>query len=78
MSALDLLSGDAQTFLAKIWASRVHIHHTDPADLVGLLSFDDVDHLLTSTAIRTPAVRIAKDGSVLPASSFTRAATLAH
>ena len=77
MSALDLLSGDAQTFLAKIWASRVHIHHTDPADLVGLLSFDDVDHLLTSTAIRTPAVRIAKDGSVLPQSDYTRHATLA-
>jgi len=77
VSALDLLSGDAQTFLAKIWASRIHVHHTDPAALVGLLSFDDVDHLLTSTAIRTPAVRIARDGSVLPASAYTRHATLA-
>jgi bifunctional lysine-specific demethylase and histidyl-hydroxylase NO66 len=77
VSALDLLSGDAQTFLAKIWASRVHIHHADPVGLVGLLSFDDVDHLLTSTAIRTPAVRIAKDGSVLPQSDYTRHATLA-
>ncbi len=77
MSALDLLSGDAQTFLAKIWASRVHVHHTDPAGLVDLLSFDDVDHLLTGTAIRTPAVRIAQDGSVLPASAYTRHATLA-
>ena len=77
MSALDLLSGDAQTFLAKIWASRIHVHHTDPAALVGLLSFDDVDHLLTGTAIRTPAVRIARDGSVLPASAYTRRATLA-
>ena len=71
------LSGDAPTFLAKIWASRVHVHHTDPDRLVGQLSFDDVDHLLTGTAIRTPAVRIAKDGSVLPASAFTRHATLA-
>ena len=77
MSALDLLSGDAQTFLAKIWASRIHVHHTDPGPLVGLLSFDDVDRLLTSTAIRTPAVRVAKDGSVLPSSSYTRHATLA-
>ena len=75
VSALELLSGDAQTFLAKVWASRVHVHHTDPAGLVGLLSFDDVDHLLTGTAIRTPAVRIAKDGSVLPASAYTRHAT---
>ena len=77
MSALDLLSGDAQTFLTKIWASRIHVHHTDPAGLVDLLSLDEVDRLLTGTAIRTPAVRIAKDGTVLPASAYTRHATLA-
>ena len=62
MDALELLSGDAQNFVEKVWASHVHVHKADPADLVGLLSFDDVDHLLTSTAIRTPAVRLAKDG----------------
>ncbi|WP_240641283.1 cupin domain-containing protein [Nocardioides ferulae] len=76
-SALDLLSGDAQTFLAKVWASRVHLHRTDPQALVGLLSLDDADHLLTSSAIRTPSVRLAKDGAVLPESSYTRGATLA-
>ena len=72
LSALDLLSGDAQTFLAKVWATRVHLHQADPERLVGLLSLDDVDHLLTETAIRTPAVRLAQDGSVLPESRFTR------
>jgi ribosomal protein L16 Arg81 hydroxylase len=77
VSALTLLSGDAQTFLEKVWASRVHLHRTDPAELVGLLSLDDADHLLTSTAIRTPSIRIAQDGSVLPESSYTRSATLA-
>jgi bifunctional lysine-specific demethylase and histidyl-hydroxylase NO66 len=77
LSALELLSGDAQTFLAKVWASRTHVHHTEPGPLVDLLSFDDVDRLLTSTAIRTPAVRVAQDGSVLPASAYTRHATLA-
>ncbi|GAB3197746.1 hypothetical protein GCM10027062_10130 [Nocardioides hungaricus] len=77
MSALDLLSGDAQTFLRKVWASRVHLHRTDPDDLVGLLSLDDADHLLTSTAIRTPSIRMARDGSVLPESAYTRGATLA-
>ena len=78
MTALDLLSGDAQGFVEKVWASHVHVHQADPADVVGLLSFEDVDHLLTSTAIRTPAVRLAKDGAVLPQSSFTRSgATLA-
>ncbi len=80
VAALELLSGDAQTFLAKVWASRSHIHREDPGSigrLVGLLSLDDVDRLLTGTAIRTPAVRIARDGNVLPASAYTRHATLA-
>lgn len=75
--ALELLSGDAQAFRAKVWASHVHLHHTDPADLVGLLSLDDVDHLLTSVALRAPALRLAKDGAVLPQSRFTRSATMA-
>lgn len=77
MDALTLLSGDAQTFRDKIWASRVHLHHTDPADLVGLLSLDDVDHLLTSTALRTPALRVVKDAQIQPATRFTRSATMA-
>jgi lysine-specific demethylase/histidyl-hydroxylase NO66 len=72
VDALQLLSGDAQTFVEKVWASHVHLHETDPDDLVGLLSFADVDALLTSTAIRTPAVRLARNGSVLPQSSYTR------
>jgi len=77
LDALHLLSGDAQVFLDKIWASHIHVHRTDPADLVDLLSLDDVDHLLTSTALRTPALRLARNGTVLPQSSFTRSATLA-
>ncbi len=77
MDALTLLSGDAQTFVEKVWASRIHVHRTDPADLVGLLSLDDVDHLLTGTAIRTPAVRVVQDGAVLPASRFTRSGSIA-
>lgn len=77
MSALDLLTGDAQTFLGKVWASRVHLHRTDPDELVGLLSLADADGLLTSSAIRTPSIRLAKDGAVLPESAYTRSATLA-
>ncbi len=77
LTALDLLSGDAQTFIGKVWASRVHIHASTGDDLVGLFTLDDVDRLLTGSAIRTPAVRLAKDGSVLPSSRFTRSASLA-
>jgi lysine-specific demethylase/histidyl-hydroxylase NO66 len=55
----------------------VHLHHTDPERLVGLLSLDDADRLLTSTGIRTPALRLARDGTVLPESAYTRGASLA-
>ncbi len=72
MSALNLLSGDAQVFLEKTWASRTHLHRTDPESLVGLFSLADADQLLTSSGLRTPALRLAKDGKVLPDSAFTR------
>lgn len=77
LEALDLLSGDARAFLRTAWASHAHIHKADPGDVVGLLSLHDVDHLLTSTALRTPALRIAQDGSVLPSAAYTRSATIA-
>jgi lysine-specific demethylase/histidyl-hydroxylase NO66 len=77
VDALDLLSGDAQTFVDKVWARQVHIHHEDPSHLTDLLSLDDVDHLVTSTAMRTPAMRMARNGKVLPASTYTTTASLA-
>jgi bifunctional lysine-specific demethylase and histidyl-hydroxylase NO66 len=55
----------------------VHLHRGDPDDLAGLLGLDDADHLLTSSAIRTPSIRLAREGAVQPESSFTRRATLA-
>ncbi|MEP9382245.1 JmjC domain-containing protein [Nocardioides cheoyonin] len=42
-----------------------------------MLSLEDADALLTSTAIRTPSIRLAKDGAVLGESTYTRHATLA-
>jgi hypothetical protein len=60
-----------------VWASRVHVHRADPAALVGFLALDDVDTLLTGSGIRTPAVRVARDGGVLPESSYTRGGSLA-
>jgi mannose-6-phosphate isomerase-like protein (cupin superfamily) len=71
-SPLALLSGDAQTFVDKVWATRVLVHEGSPEQLSHLLSLDDVDHLLTETAIRTPSVRLARDGSVLPDAEFVR------
>jgi lysine-specific demethylase/histidyl-hydroxylase NO66 len=55
----------------------VHVHRTDPAYGAEVLSLAHVDHLLTETAIRAPAVRVARNGSVLPEPSFTRGGSLA-
>ena len=55
----------------------MHVHRTDPALGEAVLSLADVDHLLTETAIRTPAVRVAHDGTVLAESRFTRGGSLA-
>jgi bifunctional lysine-specific demethylase and histidyl-hydroxylase NO66 len=77
VDALALLAGDAQVFGDQIWSSRVHLHRTDPRALVELLPLDAFDELLTGTAIRTPAVRVVRDGSVLASSSFTRSAAIA-
>ena len=76
MDALTRLSGDAQTFVEKVWARRIHVHHASASDFAGLLDLDDVDRLLTSTALRTPALRMVEDGSVLPSTRFTRSATM--
>ncbi|WP_307861610.1 JmjC domain-containing protein [Nocardioides xinjiangensis] len=55
----------------------MHVHRTDPGHGAEVLSLAHVDHLLTETAIRTPAVRVARDGSVLPEASYTRGGSLA-
>ena len=94
MDAISLLCGDAQTFVDKVWASHVHVHHSRPedtagttagsadgaeqhTDLAGLLRLDDVDRLLTNSGLRTPALRLAQNGKVIPSSQYTRTATLA-
>ncbi len=50
----------------------MHVHETDPAALVAMLALDDADALLTGTAIRTPAIRVAQDGGVLGETAYVR------
>jgi cupin superfamily protein len=77
LDALDLLSGDGRAFLEHTWASRIHLHQADRRQVVDLLSLRDADALILGTAMRIPALRVAKDGTVLPSSAFTRSATIA-
>ena len=49
----------------------------DPDELAAYLSLADADRLLTATAVRTPSIRLVRDGTVLPEKGYTRGATLA-
>jgi mannose-6-phosphate isomerase-like protein (cupin superfamily) len=72
LDALTRLSGDAQIFCEKIWGRSIHVHRSDVGELSDLLSLADVDTLVTSSGLRTPTVRLAQDGAVLPSSRYTR------
>ncbi len=55
----------------------MHRHRADRGRLTAYLSLEDADRLLTSSGIRTPAIRVARDGTVLPESRYAQHATLA-
>lgn len=76
MSATARVAGDVDAFVRDAWATRMHLHDGDPKDLATLLTLDDVDHLLADTALRSPQLRVVRDGSVVPARSWTRRASI--
>src|SRR5438045_169054 len=62
-------------FAAGTWARDVFLRTAaDGPDLTGLFTLDDADELLSRRALRTPFLRIAKDGVVQPESAYTRGA----
>ena len=77
MDPLGLLSGDPDAFLREVWGRRILIHEADPAALTALFSIEDADHLVTTTALRTPQVRLAQDGAVIDPVRYRRKATIA-
>lgn len=69
-SALARCVGDPQRFADHVWARRSQVHSAGiPA--TDLLSLEDVDRLITSSALRTPAFRLVQDGAPLPPSAYT-------
>ena len=77
MSQLDLLTGGAHAFLEEAWGRRIHVHTIPASELAGIFDIEQADHLITQTAIRTPQIRMAQNGSVLAESRYTRQATIA-
>jgi lysine-specific demethylase/histidyl-hydroxylase NO66 len=71
---LERCTGDPRSFLADDWGKRaaVRLGGPPPAGFEDLLSLDDVDRFLTTTALRTPFFRLVKAGEQIPGSTYTR------
>ena len=76
---LERCTGDPRSFLAGDWGKRATVRlggpsptTSEPAGFEDLLSLDDVDRFLTTSALRTPFFRLVKAGEKIPESSYTR------
>jgi bifunctional lysine-specific demethylase and histidyl-hydroxylase NO66 len=81
---LERCTGDPRSFLVNDWGKRaaVRLGGSSPATVTpttsapsgfeDLLSLDDVDRFLTTTALRTPFFRLVRAGEQIPESSYTR------
>ena len=59
-----------EEFARDVWARAALLTHR-ASDFSDLFSADDVDELISRRGLRTPFLRVAKDGATLPDSSFT-------
>ncbi|MGY0021527.1 cupin domain-containing protein [Streptomyces sp. YJ-C3] len=59
-----------QEFAREFWA-RAPLLTRGASDFADLFSADAADELISRRGLRTPFLRVAKDGATLPASSFT-------
>lgn len=67
--------GDRDRFASEVWGRHSQVHASGvPA--TDLLSLEDVDALVTSSALRIPTFRLVRDGRPLPASEYTRDGTI--
>lgn len=60
--------------MGERWGRRSHLHAG--TDVTGLLGIDDVDHILSTMALRAPAFRLIKGGATLDQSTYTRRARI--
>ena len=60
-------------FFDRYWEREpLIIQNRDFAPFVNLLSIEDIDELLTSRWLQSPAVRLIKDGKELSLSAYTK------
>jgi hypothetical protein len=75
-AALARCVGNVRTFADEHWGRRPLLYRRPGATFDDLLSLADVDHLVTGTLLRLPAVRLIRDGTPIPASSYTHTITI--
>jgi lysine-specific demethylase/histidyl-hydroxylase NO66 len=69
-------TGDAERFLRESWGRRPTVHAArDALGFADLLSLDDVDRIVSTTSLRTPAFRLVRAGEQIPESAYTRSGT---
>jgi len=73
--ALTRCVGDADQFARSVWGRHVHLHHNGDG-FADLLTLDEVDRLLSSTALRVPALRLVREGRPIPVSAYTMSARI--
>lgn len=77
MGALERCVGDPEGFLAEYFGRRALRRRHSPEAFSDLLSVADVDHLITSAGLRTPALRLVRNGTPIPSSRYTTSARIA-
>lgn len=76
-AALRRCVGDERAFADEFWGRRPLLHTGGGEEgFDALLDLADVDHLVTSTLLRLPGMRLVKDGKPLPSPGYTRTITV--
>ncbi|MGH2636063.1 MAG: cupin domain-containing protein [Actinomycetota bacterium] len=74
--ALVRCTGDPEVFLEGTWGRRAAVHPgVDAAGYADLLTFDDVDRILSTTSVRTPSFRLVRSDRTIDESEYTRSGT---
>lgn len=73
LGALARCAGDVGPFLAEDWGRRASVsRRSGHAGFDDLLTLDDIDRFLTTTALRTPFFRLVRAGERIPEAAYTR------
>ncbi|MFN2590012.1 MAG: cupin domain-containing protein [Actinomycetota bacterium] len=70
-AALERCVGDVRRFEAEFWGRRA-LHHRSAQPFDDLMSFEDVDHIISTMSLRLPMFRVVKDGATIPVGRYTK------